>query len=197
MMINLKYFLLVIPGKNIEINFVHGSPPLTGPAIWSVVYTLVYTLSSNNFFTCASDVQKLPCCLREASIGSPRAGGANFIEWSVVSYCWRGCTSVAAILTIRALTSSGSRSSNPVALMMNGSKSLKPSAKAYMEARKTCQCPQPNTCHTTRKIRIITTASRIILKPLCRNTTTVSHGSTASGGLISKRLSIVTWIAAI
>lgn len=71
MMINLKYFLLVIPGKNIEINFVHGSPPLTGPAIWSVVYTLVYTLSSNNFFTCASDVQKPPDACETKALAVP------------------------------------------------------------------------------------------------------------------------------
>ena len=54
------------------------------------------------------------------------------------------------------------------------------------QARKTCHCPQANTSHTTRKIRIITTASRIILKPLCRNTTTVSRGNMASGGLCRK-----------
>jgi len=36
-------------------------------------------------------------------------------------------------------------------------------------------------------VTILITAWRIILKPLCRNTITVSRGSTASGGPISKK----------
>jgi len=133
MMMNLKYFLLIILEKTLENNFLHVSPPLTGQAIWRVVYTFVYTLSSSNCCNCVITCRS-PLMPVKRKHWQSRAGGANLMEWSVVSYCWRGETRVAAILTMRALTSSGSRSSNPVALMMNGSKSLKPSAKAYMAA---------------------------------------------------------------
>ena len=68
MMMNVKYFLRAIPGKTVEIIFVHGSPPLT-VQVWPALYTNVYTLSSSNFSR--QDVQKRPgrCANSDSMIG--------------------------------------------------------------------------------------------------------------------------------
>ena len=68
MMMNVKYFLRAIPGKTVEIIFVHGSPPLT-IQVWPALYTNVYTLSSSNFSR--QDVQKRPgrCANSDSMIG--------------------------------------------------------------------------------------------------------------------------------